>query len=48
LYVLQQVDGYKPLKETPTKTVLLLDQRPEQEDEDAITNSPITGQAQPT
>jgi len=48
LYVLQKVDGYKPLKETPTKTVLLLDQRPEQEDEDAITNSPITGQAQPT
>lgn len=44
-YLLSQIDGYKPLKESPTKTVLMLDQIPEQEDEDAITNPLINGKA---
>jgi hypothetical protein len=44
-YVLSEVDGYRPLLETPTKTVLLLDQLPEQEDADAINNTLINGKA---
>jgi hypothetical protein len=44
-YVLSQVDGYRPLLETPTKTVLRLDQKPEQEDEDAINNTLLNGKA---
>jgi hypothetical protein len=44
-YVLSEVDGYRPLLETPTKTVLKLDQKPEQEDEDAINNTLLNGKA---
>ena len=44
-YILSEVDGYRPLLETPTKTVLLLDQAPEQEDVDAINNTLLNGRA---
>ena len=44
-YILSEVDGYRPLLETPTKTVLLLDQAPEQEDVDAINNTLLNGKA---
>ncbi|MHC1629314.1 MAG: hypothetical protein ACXQTI_10895, partial [Candidatus Nezhaarchaeales archaeon] len=44
-YILSEVDGYRPLLETPTKTKLRLDQQPSQEDIDAINNTLIDGKA---
>lgn len=44
-YVLSEVDGYRPLLDTPTKTKLRLDQQPAQEDVDAINNTLIDGKA---
>jgi hypothetical protein len=46
-YVLQKIDGFKPLKDSSTKTILLLDQRPEQEDVDAVISSDLTGIVNP-
>ena len=44
-YILSEVDGYRPLLETPTKTKLRLDQQPSQEDVDAINNTLLNGKA---
>ena len=42
-YILQKIDGYKPLEDSPTKTVLVLDQSPEDEDKDAISGGLVVG-----
>ena len=42
-YVLQKIDGYKPLEDSSTRTVLLVDQSPEKEDADAILSSNVSG-----
>jgi hypothetical protein len=42
-YILQKIDGYKPLEDSSTLTVLIKDQAPEQEDVDAITGGLVLG-----
>jgi len=42
-YILQKIDGYKPLEDSSTRTVLIKDQSPEQEDADAITGGLVVG-----
>lgn len=43
LYLLQKVNGYKPLSQGSTETVLLLDAIPEASDLDKVSGSPIMG-----
>ncbi len=42
-YVLQKIDGYKPLGDSSTRTILILDQSPEQEDAEAIAGGGVRG-----
>ena len=42
-YILQKIDGYKPLEDSSTLTVLIKDQSPEQEDADAISGGLVVG-----
>lgn len=46
-YILQKLDGYRPLDSQPTKTVLLLDVVPEQSDSDRIESTTLTSLIQP-
>ena len=44
-YVLSEINGFRPMQETPTKTILQLDQVPESDDVTAISSSKVEGLA---
>ena len=44
-YVLSEINGFRPMQETPTKTILQLDQVPEAADVTAISSSKVEGLA---